>query len=108
MSLLAQNGDVLKKIWHALVEWLSELPFIIFCMFRIPIFIKCAKIEGKTKVQTVILIFHTKCDKTKQTVHQNFLNDITACNLQILKNSRPQQSEQNNEGKSKVTLFHAI
>ena len=72
-------------------------------------FIKCAKIEGKTKVQTVILIFHTKCDKTKRTVHQNFLNDITACNLQILKNSRPPyQSEQNNEGKSKVTSFHAI
>ena len=52
MSLLAQNCDTLKKIRQALVEWLPELPFVIFRMVRKTILIKCAKIEGKTKVKT--------------------------------------------------------
>ena len=60
MLLLAQNGDTLKKIRLALVEWLPDCLLSHSAWLGTKSMIKCAKIEGKIKVKILCPHFSHK------------------------------------------------
>ena len=57
---------------------------VFFLSERYELSIKCAKIQGKTKVKTQF--FTKNVTRSKEALHYNFLNDSTAYCIQILKN----------------------